>query len=280
MMATSFTPRTVRSNRKPSPSSNDPCQPRSVSSLSASRRFAIYSAAAIALGRSPKIADRSTPAIAACSTTLAVIAAVQAGEHIADGARFLDDRLQVGPGALVARIRAEHGVLQPDVGEIVFQRVLVLQVLLGLAARDFVERRLRDVDIAAVDQFAHLAEEERQQQRADVRAVDVRVGHDDDLVVAQLVGVELLRADAGAERRDQRADLLGREHLVEARALHIEDLAAQRQYGLERAVASHLGRAAGRVALDDQQFRLGGIALLAVGELAGQRGRRRCPCAL
>jgi hypothetical protein len=42
-----------------------------------------------------------------------------------------------------------------------------------------------------------------------MRAVDVGVGHDDDLVVARLVGVEILRADAGAERRDQRADLLG-----------------------------------------------------------------------
>ena len=36
-------------------------------------------------------------------------------------------------------------------------------------------------------------------------AVDIGVGHDDDLVVAQLVGVEFLAADAGAQRRDQRA---------------------------------------------------------------------------
>ena len=105
-----------------------------------------------------------------------------------------------------------------------------------------------------------------------MRAVDVGVGHDDDLVVAQLLDVELVAADAGAERGDERADLFGRQHLVEARPLDIEDLAAQRQHRLKFAVAALLGRAAGRIALDDEEFGLGRIALLAIGELAGQVG--------
>ena len=117
--------------------------------------------------------------------------------------------MQVGAGALLAGRELEHGVLEAGGDQIVLQRALVLEILLGLAARDFVERRLRDVEMAAVDQLAHLPVEERQQQRADMGAVDVGVGHDDDLVVAQLVGVELVVADAGAERGDQRADLLG-----------------------------------------------------------------------
>ena len=117
----------------------------------------------------------------------------------------------------------------------------------------------------------HLPEEEGQQQRADMAAVDVGVGHDDDLVVAQLVGVELVAADAGAERGDQRADLLAAQHLVEARALDVQNLAAQRQHRLEFAVAALLGGAAGRIALDDEQFGFGRIALLAIGELARQR---------
>ena len=62
-----------------------------------------------------------------------------------------------------------------------------------------------------------------------------------------------------------------RQHLVEARALDVEDFAAQRQHGLEFAVAALLGGAAGRVALDDEQFGFGRIAFLAVGELARQR---------
>jgi hypothetical protein len=40
--------------------------------------------------------------------------------------------------------------------------------------------------VALVDQLRHLPVEEREQQRADVGAVDVGVRHDDDLVVAQL----------------------------------------------------------------------------------------------
>ena len=78
-----------------------------------------------------------------------------------------------------------------------------------------------------------------------MRAVDIGVGHDDDLVIAELGEVELVLADARAERGDQRADLLRRQHLVEARPLHIEDLAAQGEHGLEGAVARLLGAAAG-----------------------------------
>ena len=125
--------------------------------------------------------------------------------------------------------------------------------------------------MSALDQFRHLPEEEGQQQRANMRAVHVRVRHDDDAVVAQLVGVEFLAADAGAERRDQRADLLAAEHLVEARALDVEDFSAQGQHGLEGAVAALLGGAAGRIALDEQDLAFRRIALLAIGELAGQR---------
>ena len=139
---------------------------------------------------------------------LAVVAAVDAGQHVADDARLLDQIVQVDAGALLAGGELEHRFLQAGADQVVLQRALVLEILLGLAAGDFVERRLRDVEVAAVDQLRHLPVEERQQQRADVGAVDVGVRHDDDLVVAQLVDVELLVADAGAERGDQRADLL------------------------------------------------------------------------
>ena len=103
-------------------------------------------------------------------------------------------------------------------------------------------------------------------------AVDVGIRHDDDLVVAQLVGVELVLADRCAERGDQRADFLAREHLVEARALDIEDLAAQRQDRLVFARAALLGRTACRITLDEEEFGLGRIAFRAVGKLARQRG--------
>ena len=65
---------------------------------------------------------------------------------------------------------------------------------------------------------------------------------------------------------------LAAQDLVEAGALDVEDLAAQRQDRLEAAVAALLGRAAGAVALDEEQLGLGRVALLAVGELARQVG--------
>ena len=104
-------------------------------------------------------------------------------------------------------------------------------------------------------------------------AVDVGVGHDDDPVVAQLRDVEAVAdpLDPGAEGDDQRPDVLARDDLVEARLLDVEELAAQRQDRLEPAIAALLGRATGRVALDDVELAAGGVALLAVGELAGQR---------
>ena len=90
---------------------------------------------------------------------------------------------------------------------------------------DLIERRLRDVDVPVVDERLHVAVEEREEQRADVRAVHVCIGHDDDLTVAALRKVKLL-ADARAKRRDHRADLGIGKDLVEACLLHIEDLAA------------------------------------------------------
>jgi hypothetical protein len=65
--------------------------------------------------------------------------------------------------------------------------------------------------------------------------------------------------------------LLGRKHLVEARALDVQNLAAQRQHRLKSAVACLFRGPAGGIALDDEQLGFRGIALLAVGELAGKR---------
>ena len=104
-------------------------------------------------------------------------------------------------------------------------------------------------------------------------AVDIGVRHDHDLVVAQLLEVEFLVADRGAERLDQSPDFFRPEHPVEARALHVQDLALERKDRLVVAVTALLGRAAGAVTLDEEQLRESRIALLTVGELSGKRAR-------
>ncbi len=97
-------------------------------------------------------------------------------------------------------------------------------------------------------------------------AVDIGVGHDDDLAVPELGDVEVL-ADAAAEGGDECADLLEAEHLVDAGLLDIEDLALEGEDGLGLDIASLGGAAAGGVTLD--QVELGALEVLglAVPEL-------------
>src|SRR5262245_47844169 len=144
---------------------------------------------------------------------------------------------------------------------------VVFDVPLGPALFDFVEGRLRDVDVTlqigldhavlvlaldlVFEQLRHLAVEERQQQRADVRPVYVRVSHQNNFVITQLLDVEISLANAGAERGDQRFDLVVREHLVEARLLDVENLAFEREDRLRAAVAALLRAPAGAVAFDN-----------------------------
>ena len=131
------------------------------------------------------------------------------------------------------------------------------------------QRRLREVEMARLDQLRHLAEEEGHQQRRDVRAVDVGVGHDDDLVVAQSV-LAIRLAVAAAERVDQVGELLVGAQLVGGGADRVQDLAAQRQDRLGLADARLLGRAAGGIALDQEDLGAGAPVDRAVGELARQ----------
>ena len=75
--------------------------------------------------------------------------------------------------------------------------------IFGLASlREPIKRRHRQVQMAARDQPRHLAIEEREEQRGDVRAVDIGVGHDDNALVAQIF-VAVSRARAAAERLHQ-----------------------------------------------------------------------------
>ena len=92
-----------------------------------------------------------------------------------------------------------------------------------------------------------------------------------DLVVAALVDVELV-AEAGADGRDERLDLVVLEHLVDAGPLDVEDLAPDGQDRLRRRVAGLHGGAAGGVALDDEQLALLAVLRRAVLELVGHAG--------
>ena len=87
-----------------------------------------------------------------------------------------------------------------------------------------------------------------------MRTIHIGIGHNDDFVVAQFIGIKVFAADAGAERSDQRRDLIARKHFVKAGALDIEDFAAQRQNRLVLSVAALLSRTTRRVPLDNKKL--------------------------
>ncbi len=172
----------------------------------------------------------------------------------------------------MACIDVQRGPVDGRVQQQRIQLEIVLDVGFLLAFLHLVQRRLRDVDVAPFDQDRHLAVEESEQQRADVRTVDVGIRHDDDAVIAQFVDVEVVAAYAATERRDERADLRRREHLVEARLLDIQNLALQRQDGLRTAVAALLRGAARGITLHQEHLGQGGILLLTIRQLSGKTG--------
>ncbi len=164
---------------------------------------------------------------------------------------------------------SNDGLGQAKVEELGAHFVFGLHVVGVLLVADAEQRGLGDVDVAAFDQLVHLAVEEREEQRADVGAVDVGVGHDDDAAVAAF-GEVLIFADAGADGADHAADFLVGEDFVFAGFVGVDDFAAQGEDGLVLADAAAFGAAAGRVAFHEVELALIDVAAGAVAELAGE----------
>ncbi len=111
-------------------------------------------------------------------------------------------------------------------------------------------------------------------------SVDIRVGHDDHLVVAGLVDLELVVADATTDRGNQGLHLEVLQHLVDAGLLDVQELAADRKDRLRRGITRLDRGTTGRIALDDEQLGvLGRCSGRAVAELVRHTGafQRRLP---
>ena len=100
-------------------------------------------------------------------------------------------------------------------------------------------------------------------------SVHVRIGHDDDLVVAQLGDVKIV-VDARPEGGDHGFDLRVTVNPIQARLLHVEDLSSQGKNGLGALISGVLGGAAGRVSLHQEDLAVLRVLVGAVRQLAGQ----------
>ena len=140
---------------------------------------------------------------------------------------------------------------------------------------DLVQRRLRDIDIALVDEGGGQAVEHGQHQCADLVAVHVGIGTDDDFIEAEIVEVEggkllvVLAAQlhAAAHDLDEVHDDVRLEDAGIVGLEAVQDLAADGHDGLIFTVAAGLDGAHSRIALDDIYFGKFIILKLAVGEL-------------
>ena len=90
-------------------------------------------------------------------------------------------------------------------------------------------------------------------------AIDIGIGHDNNLAVAQLLNVVVF-AEASAQRRYKWQQLVISQDAIDPRFFHIERFAEHRQHGLETLVSCHRRRATSRVALDQENFGLLWIA--------------------
>ena len=125
-------------------------------------------------------------------------------DHLGRGLDLGEEREELDCAGLLedGAVLSLHLEVVEAEGEELLRELAVRQDVLDLLlALDLVERRLREIDVALLDELGHLAVEEREEQRPDVRAVDIGIGHDHDLVVARLRDVPLL-AEAAPDRRD------------------------------------------------------------------------------
>ena len=99
-------------------------------------------------------------------------------------------------------------------------------------------------------------------------AVDVRIRHQNNLVVARLLNIEVI-TNAGAESGNHRLNLGVGESTVQASALDVQDLTAQRQNSLGVRVTTLNSRTTRRVTLHQVNLRDRRILRGAVLELTG-----------
>ena len=124
---------------------------------------------------------------------------------------------------------------------------------------DAEQRRLQHENAAVVDELFEEPEKIRDHQVADVHAVHVRVGGEDDLLVTQALGVVL-----DVERLHEVIHLVVLVHDVALEVPDVERLALEDEHGLVVHVAAARDGAGGRLALADEHHRAAALFALRV----------------
>ena len=121
----------------------------------------------------------------------------------------------------------------------------------------------------------HVTEEKRQQEGANVRAIDVRVAHEDDFAVADFRRVKIV-ADAGADRRKNIADFFVLQNFMKTGLLDVQNFSFERKDRLESPIAPLLRAAARRISFHKIEFAMLGVVDGTVGKFSGKAATVEC----
>jgi hypothetical protein len=113
-----------------------------------------------------------------------------------------------------------------------------------------------------------MAIEKSEEERSDMGAIDIGIGHDDDAVVTKSMNVILLFPNARAQGRDENSDLFIGQHLIEPSLFHIEDLPFDGKDGLKGTVSALFGRTPCRIPFDDEDLTQLRISLLTISQFS------------
>ena len=116
-----------------------------------------------------------------------------------------------------------------------------------------IQRGLGNIYLAAFDQLWHITIEEGQQQRSDVGAVNVGIGHDNDLMITEFFHIKIFR-NACTKGCDHISDFFGIQDSVQSCLFNVQDLTAQRQDRLCFRVSCLDGRTARGITFDNVDF--------------------------
>ena len=161
---------------------------------------------------------------------------------------------------------------------IALQRLIVVKIFfLSLCGHGLIKGRHSQIHMALKNQLRHEAVKQSQKQGGNVRAIHIRIGHDDDLIITQLCNVKIVSISfrkAAAEGVDHGLDLRVCQHLVNARLFHVQNLSTDGQDSLIGAVPCHLGAAAGGISLYDEDLAFRSVTGFTVCQLAvGIKGK-------
>jgi len=107
--------------------------------------------------------------------------------------------------------------------------------------------------MAAANKVRHLLEEKGDEQRRDMRPIHIRIGHDDDLLITQVI-ITVVLTRPHTKRLNEIADLLVLGHLVRRRTCHVQDFSAQGKDCLRLPVSRLFGGPASGVTLNNKEL--------------------------